>query len=220
MNALMEQLLGSPALPDLVSELQNRLAEERARRERFYQEFSNGVKAEFINGKVVVHMPSRDRHTEVRHFLHELLEIFVRLRGLGMVRGEKSLCVFPRNDYEPDVCFFGKQKAAGISADTLKYPPPDWIAEVLSDSTAATDRGEKFEDYQMHGVGEYWIIDPKEETLEQYVVRDGGYHLAMKSGTGEARSTVVSGFVIPVRALFDAQANLEAMRELLGSPPA
>src|SRR5438552_18609575 len=117
MNALIEQLLGSPALPDMVSELQTRLVEERARRERFYEEFSNGVKAEFINGKVIVHMPSKHRHTQARHFWHELLEMLVRIRGLGVVGGEKSLCVFPRHDYGPGGCLFGKEKAAGICAE-------------------------------------------------------------------------------------------------------
>src|SRR5437899_11506365 len=98
MTTLLEPILNSPKLPELVDELQGRLAEERARRQKFYEETPEGVKAEFINGQVVIHMPARDRHTEVRKFLDELLELFVRPRALGLVRGEKSLCVFPRND--------------------------------------------------------------------------------------------------------------------------
>lgn len=218
MTSLLEPILESPRLPELVDELQDRLAEERARRQRFYEETPEGVKAEFINGQVIMHSPARDRHTRVRHFLHELLELFVSLRGLGLVRGEKSLCVFPRNDYEPDVCFFGKEKSAVIAPDTLHYPVPDFIAEVLSESTEATDRGRKFEDYAAHGVGEYWILDPDQEIVEQYVNREGTYALKQKSGTGELRSVVVPGFAIPVRALFDAGARLAALRTLLNSP--
>lgn len=220
MNAVVASLLESPVLPEIVDQLQARLAEECRRRGRFYAEITEDVKAEFINGEVIMHSPARDRHSEVRHHLHTLIELHVRLHKLGLVRGEKSLCVFPRNDYEPDVCFFAIEKATGIGQGTLKYPPPDFIAEVLSESTEARDRGEKFEDYAAHGVGEYWIVDPDQEILEQYVVRKGQYQLALKSGTGEVRSVVVSGFCIPVRALFDAQLNLQTLRGLLATSPA
>ena len=42
----------------------------------------------------------------------------------------------------------------------MKYPAPDFIAEILSPSTDERDRGIKFEDYAAHGVGEYWLLDP------------------------------------------------------------
>lgn len=220
MNALVEQILASPTLPEIVDELQARLAEERTRRQRFYEEFADGQKAEFINGRVIMHSPAKVRHLEVRERLERLLSLHVDRHRLGRVFGEKALCVFPRNDFEPDVCFFGPDKAAAIGPDQLKLPIPDFVAEVLSDSTEAMDRGQKFEDCEAHGVIEYWIVDPLLGILEQYVARDGKYRLLQKSGTGEVRSVVVAGFVIPVRALFDANVNLETARELLGLPPA
>ena len=218
MNMLVEEILKSPALPEIVDDLQRRLAEERARREKFYKEITEDQKAEFINGEIIMHSPARERHSAAKDHLQTLLQTHARLHGSGIVRGEKALCVFPRNDYEPDVCFFGLGKSGRITADTLKYPIPDLIAEILSESTEHVDRGQKFEDYLAHGVGEYWIIDPYAEVLEQYVAREGEYLLAQKSSTGEVRSAVVVGFVIPVRALFDAQANLATLRSLLGQP--
>jgi Uma2 family endonuclease len=218
MNALVEQLMESPTLPELVDELQARLAQERALRERFYEEIVEGRKTEFINGEVIMHSPAKLQHLGMKDRLHRLLQAYVEVHGLGVVLGEKALCVFPRNDYEPEVCFFGVEKAASFQPRQLKFPPPDFIAEVLSESTEATDRGEKFQDYQAHGVGEYWMIDPETESLEQYVLREGKYFLAQKSGSGEVRGAVVSGFVIPVRALFDTQLNLVILRELLARP--
>jgi Uma2 family endonuclease len=219
MNSLVEQLMASPRLPEIVDELQARLADERARRQKFYHEMTEGQKVEFINGQVIMHSPARVRHLEVRDNLLVLLKLHVDVNQLGWVTGEKALCVFPRNDYEPDVCFFGPDKASQRKPNQLKLPIPDFIAEVLSQSTEQTDRGEKFQDYQAHGVGEYWIIDPDAQVVEQYVARNGAYQLAGKSGSGEVRSVVVSGFVIPVRALFDAQLNLAALRQLLAPPP-
>jgi len=218
-NALVEQLLESPSLPELPDELQTRMAQERARREKFYAELTDDQKAEFINGKVIVHSPNKVRHFEVRDHLHVALWTFVRTRGLGFVAGEKALCVFPRNDYEPDVCYFGPAKAARLQPDQLKLPAPDFIAEVLSDSTASMERGQKFQDYQAHGVQEYWLVDPDREFLEQYVLEGQAYGLLLKSGTGEVRSVAVPGFCLPVRALFDAQTHLQVLRELLAAPP-
>src|SRR6266850_8335915 len=107
------------------------MSEERARRERFYNEITEDQKAEFINGEVIVHSPNKIRHLEVRDNLHTLLRAFVQTRRLGFVAGEKALCVFPRNDYEPDVCYFGAEKRALIAPDTIKFPIPDFICEVL-----------------------------------------------------------------------------------------
>jgi len=222
MSAIAAELRESPTLPELVQDLAGLLEEERARRERFYAEMSEEQKAEFINGEVIVHSPATNRHLMVRDNLQRLLRLHVQLRQLGEVCGEKALCVFPRNDYEPDVCFFGPAKSAGLRPDTRKFPIPDFIAEVLSDSTEARDRGQKFRDYEAHGVQEYWLVDPGNELVEQYVLRAGRYSLAIKAATGELRSAAVPGFVIPVRALFDSALNLQTLRELLptgGSGP-
>jgi Uma2 family endonuclease len=222
MRAIAAELRESPTLPELVRDLEALLEDERARREHFYAEMSEEQKAEFINGEVIVHSPATNRHLIVRDNLQRLLRLHVEARQLGEVRGEKALCVFPRNDYEPDVCFFGPAKSAGLRPDTRKFPIPDFIAEVLSESTEARDRGQKFRDYEAHGVAEYWLVDPGNELVEQYILRAGRYTLAIKAATGEVRSAAVPGFVVPVRALFDSVLNLRALQELLpaaGSAP-
>ena len=162
-----------------------------------------------------MHSPAKARHLTVRDRLHELLRSYCRTRQLGTVLGEKALCVFPRNDYEPDVVFFAPEKAALIGPDTMKFPIPDFICEVLSDSTEHRDRGVKFQDFAIHGVAEYWIVDAEREVIEQYLPREGRYELALKSGSGEVASSVVPGFRIPIRALFDDAENLRVLRTLL-----
>lgn len=113
------------------------------------------VKAEFINGEVVVHSPALDRHNAAVLFLGSLLHAFVTDRNLGLVRAEKALVELTRNSYEPDVCYFGPAKAAAIQPDQLYYPAPDLVVEVLSKATKKADRETKFEDYAAHGVAEY-----------------------------------------------------------------
>ena len=137
------------------------------------------------------------------------------IHGLGKVRGNGSLCVFPRNDYEPDVVFFGREKAAKIRRKTLKFPVPDFVCEVLSDSTAKRDRGVKFADYEAHGVREYWIVNPDRREVEQFVLEKGRYVLRMKSRTGEVASAAIKGFRAPLAAFFERKANLAALRKML-----
>ena len=137
------------------------------------------------------------------------------MRDLGYVAHEKLLISLTRNDYEPDVCYFSKKKAATFTPNQMKFPAPDFIAEVLSESTEKNDRGVKFEDYAAHGIGEYWIVDAENELVEQYLLNDDAYALHLKMNSGSLLSKVILGFEIPIRAIFDTNENLSTLRKLL-----
>ena len=190
---------------------------ERRARQSFYDDIEDGVKTEFINGEITVHSPDRASHVMTRKHLTKLLDTHVAVHGLGLVGDEKMLICLTRNDYMPDVVFFGPEKAATIHPDQMQFPAPDFIAEVLSPSTRRRDRGVKFKDYAAHEVGEYWMLDPAAKTVEIYHRNAlGEYVLAGKaSGDQEARSTVIKGFKAPARAFFEEAANLTALKKLL-----
>ena len=162
-----------------------------------------------------MHSLAKARHIEATGRLFKVLDTYVKVHGLGWVGAEKALIALTRNDYEPDVCFFGTPKADLLTPDTLTFPPPDLAVEVLSPSTERRDRGVKREDDAAHGVGEYWIVDTDAETVEQHLLDGDAIALAMKSGTGELASVAVGGFAVPVRAVFDDVANLDALRAIL-----
>jgi len=52
---------------------------------------------------------------------------------------------------------------------------PELIVEVISQSTASKDRGAKFKAYEKASVKEYWIVSPKEKSIDQYVLKNGKY---------------------------------------------
>lgn len=205
----------SPRLPDIAAAINKRLQTESAARQRFYDEMTDAEKVEFIDGEIIMHSPARNEHLLATSNLENLLNNFVRQHQLGEIRQEKCLCTFPRNDYEPDIVFFGNQKAAELNQKTLKFPVPDFVVEILSDSTESRDRGVKFEDYEAHGVSEYWIIDADTQMVEQYVIDNGTFRLLLKSGSGEIASRTVSGFKIPIRAIFDPHENLAALKAMI-----
>jgi Uma2 family endonuclease len=211
----VQQLIRSPSLPMYVQTFQALLREEQKKRERFYAEMSEGQKVEFINGEVLMQSPAKLRDITASGNLLILLDLYVSKHNLGYVGHEKMLVTLTRNDYEPDICYFGLEKAQGFTLDQMKFPAPDLVVEVLSPSTEENDRGIKFVDYAAHGVAEYWIVDPKEEMIEQYVLADESYRLRIKTDTGIVRSVAIKGFAIPVRAVFDETARLAAIQAIL-----
>jgi Uma2 family endonuclease len=214
-TALLEQLLQSPRLPAVAQRLDTLVADEAVRRAHFIETVLECEKAEFINGEKIVHSPVKYRHNVVAKRLLVLLDAYITRRGLGYVGYEKLMVSLTRNDYEPDICYFNAATADGFHPDQMRFPAPDFVVEVLSASTAANDRGVKFDDYAAHSVAEYWIIDPDTETVEQYRLAGERYELAIKAQTGELRSFAVPGFVIPVRAIFEDALNQATLRELL-----
>ena len=54
---------------------------------------------------------------------------------------------------------------------------PDWVCEILSPGTEATDRGKKMRIYRREGVGHVWLVNPITQTLEVYRLETGGWML-------------------------------------------
>ena len=214
MTAVLEPVLRSPRLPQLVAELNRVVEAERAARQRFRDELTPETKAEFINGKVIMQSPARYRHTNCRKLLTKLLDTYVEKNHLGWVGDEQVLVALTRNDFLPDIVYFGPDKAAQLRPDQLEFPSPDLVVEVLSETTESRDRGVKLEDYATHSVREYWLVDPDKEIVEQYELTGEQYTLRAKQADGTLRSVVVAGFAVPVRAIFDGAENLKCLQQL------
>ena len=60
--------------------------------------------------------------------------------------------------------------------DRVRHPP-DIVVEVLSPSTAATDRGKKMQMFVRYGVPEYWIADAEARSIEIHGLRSEAYEL-------------------------------------------
>jgi Uma2 family endonuclease len=212
---LLEPLLASPGLPHYVQELREVLAREHVLRQKFYEEITEQQKAEFINGQVVLHSPVQRRHSLASDYLFKLLSTHVDHNDLGWVGHEKLLVSLTRNDYEPDIAFWNAARAMDFAGDQMKFPAPDFIAEVLSASTEKTDRGIKSEDYGAHGVREYWLVDPQREQIEKHLLKGRRFVAAGTFRRGNIASHVIAGFTVPVGAVFHREANLRALRRLL-----
>ncbi len=179
------------------------LQNDNPERLKFYQKISDDQKAEFINGKVVLHSPAARRHTAVGRRLITLLQNHNSQSKLGEIGYEKMMIHLTQNSYEPDVCFFLKKTADLFFDELCLFPAPDFVVEILSKRTKKNDRGIKYQDYAAHGIPEYWIIDPVKKVVEQYFLKDREYQLLRSYTEGEIQSFVIKNFIVPIECLFD-----------------
>lgn len=192
----------SPLLPDLVKQLAEVVEKEAEARAKFLEELTPEMKAEFILGEVCMHSPARAKHLVATLNLASSLLMHTKATKNGRVFSEKCLVSLTRNDFEPDIVWYSQEKAKAFEPDQMRFPAPDFAVEVLSESTEHVDRGIKFEDYALHGVAEYWIVDTDSHSIEQYLLKNGSYRLHEKLNHGVIRSTIIAGFELPLDDIF------------------
>jgi Uma2 family endonuclease len=95
---------------------------------------------------------------------------------------------------QPDVLIVSDRKkvdARGVRG------APDWVAEVLSPSTARHDQTVKLSAYERAGVREVWLINPGDLTLTIYKLEGGRYGCATpRELRGRTPLTAVPGVTI------------------------
>ena len=104
---------------------------------------------------------------------------------------------------QPDVVFFSRARAHLVKPDAPIRDTPDVAVEVLSPSTAATDRGKKMQTLARYGVPEYWLVDPRAKTVEIYGLADEAYVLGQVASIGDvAHSRTLADLSFAVDELF------------------
>jgi Uma2 family endonuclease len=195
------------------------LESERQKRNYFYEWVEPDMKAEFINGEIIENSPATNRHTKVVGFLSRTASVRADFQNLGEVKSEKAMISLSRNDFEPDVVFWKKQKSELFTEGQLHFPAPDLAVEVLSKSTKKRDTEVKFADYALHGIGEYWINDSEKQTVDQYLLPKSGekvYKLFKKHLIDDfIESVEMVNFRIPIAAIFDKEINKKTLVDLI-----
>lgn len=80
----------------------------------------------------------------------------------------------PYTVVQPDVMVFCTRPEEAMS--DRAHSAPDFIAEILSPSTAFRDRTQKLCRYRDAGVKEVWLVSPKEQSIQVYRFYAGADH--------------------------------------------
>lgn len=133
--------------------------------EYFQLESTSNIKHEYINGQVYAMAGASDPHVTIAGNLFALLRSHVRSSGCRVFITDMKARIESLNRfYYPDVMVTCDPRDRESS--TYKQFP-SLIVEVLSDSTEAFDRGDKFVDYQeLESLREYVLINIKRQRVE------------------------------------------------------
>jgi Uma2 family endonuclease len=168
---------------------------------------------ELINGFIRLMSSPTEIHARITHLMNWILESLVRKRKgkcrvyhapfdvrLPIEDSNEDEKIF--NVVQPDICVicdFSKIDKKGCVG------APDLIVEVLSLSTSKKDWNEKFNLYEKVGVVEYWIIDPKEKVLHQFLLQSNGKYDAgtVYQCNQKAPVHIFEGLEIDLKELFE-----------------
>ncbi len=133
--------------------------------EYFQLEAASDIKYEYIDGEIYAMAGATDTHVTIALNMAILLRNHLRGSGCSVYISDMKVRVEAKNRfYYPDVLVTCEDKDRENS--TFKMFP-SLIIEVLSDSTEAFDRGDKFADYQsLPSLQEYVLINPKKARIE------------------------------------------------------
>ena len=128
-------------------------------------EAQSDTKHEYIDGQVYAMAGASDNHVTIALNLATLLRSHVRGSGCRVYIADMKARIESLNRfYYPDVMVTCDPR--DLETSTYKRFP-SLIVEVLSDSTEAGDRGDKFVDYQeLETLREYVLINTKRQRVE------------------------------------------------------
>ncbi|WP_414753110.1 Uma2 family endonuclease [Anabaena sp. CCY 9910] len=136
-------------------------------------EEASPIKHEYINGYAYAMAGATDAHVTVAGNLFVLLRNHVRGSGCRVYIADMKARIESLNRYYyPDVMVTCDQR----DQETPNHKKfPCLIVEVLSNSTEAFDRGDKFVDYQeIETLKEYVLINTKRQRVECFKRGDNG----------------------------------------------
>lgn len=150
-----------------------------------YEDYANlpedGLRHEIIDGEHFVNASPSTQHQHVSKRLQYQLYTKIELAGLGLLYNAPIDVQLSEFDIvQPDIVIILNENVRRITPTKIKVAP-HLVVEILSQSTAANDRTLKKDLYERSGVSEYWIVDPYEQHVDQWILRDGKYVLAPQS---------------------------------------
>ncbi len=128
-------------------------------------EADSPVKHEYLDGDIYAMAGANDAHVTIALNLAALLRSHVRGSGCRVYISDMRARIEARNRFfYPDVMVTCDPR----DQETLAYKCfPKLVIEVLSDSTEAFDRGDKFADYQtLESLEEYVLINTRHQRVE------------------------------------------------------
>ncbi|MCS6802913.1 MAG: Uma2 family endonuclease [Chloroflexota bacterium] len=120
--------------------------------EEFLQLDTGELKAEWVEGEVIVLTPLHDAHSAIQTILPGLMWLFVETRRLGIVRTEMTVRL-GSTARAPDLLSLSTANRSRLRRSFVDGPP-DLIVEIVLPDSIERDRVTKLREYEAAGVQE------------------------------------------------------------------
>ncbi|MFA0783042.1 Uma2 family endonuclease [Fervidibacter sacchari] len=182
-------------------------------------ELEEDVKAELIDGVMIVHSPEKTRHEDVFGFMFPMMRIFaIQTKQAKVLGSMATVHLGTCRKVKPDIVAVREERKHIVTEDAIEGTP-DLVVEIVSHSTRRYDFGEKRKVYEEAGVPEIWLVDFERKQVT--VVRKVGqkYRSETKS-KGVVRSQVLKGFWLQVDWLWQEELPdpMECLQVVLRKP--
>ncbi len=145
-------------------------------------------------------------HQAVLLFLYDLFRDYLQPRGGIVMVAALRMRLREGKFREPDLLLLRDRGDA--RCQDRYWLGADLVAEVVSRDNPQRDLVEKRLDYAKAGIPEYWIVDPRFETIAVLALQSGTYAEHGVFGRGAtATSALLDDFDVDVAAVFDAPAS-------------
>jgi Uma2 family endonuclease len=185
--------------------------------EMFDELVNEDVKAELIDGVMIVHSPASLRHDAIAGFLRFLMLGYASAKRLGSVLGPDSLIrLGPGRRFAPDL-FFLKRRRVPRRLPQQFEGAPDLVLEVLSPSNRDEELEEKRPAYRRSEIVEIWLVDPEEQQI-QVDRRRRSHYTTDNVSTGRVTSAALPGFWIEAGWLWQEPLpnQMNCLQQILG----
>lgn len=172
-----------------------------------YLQLGEDVQYEVIDGKIYNMSPSPNvKHQSVLVELSTEFNMYMRNKSCRLLV-EIDVCLSGEDDpnkvdewLRPDIVIVCDKNK--IHENRI-VGAPDFIVEILSKSTAKTDKLVKFHRYQQAGVKEYWIVDPVHEIIDVYVLENNEYkHVGIFANDEKVKVSLFEDLSIDLKNIF------------------
>ena len=160
---------------------------------------------ELLHGRVVMTPPAGYPHGAVAVRISSPIAPLARATGAIVFDSSQGFELPTGDTVAPDVSVVSAERWALTTPIMGKFlrVVPELVVEILSESTASRDRGEKKGIYGAAGVLEYWIVDTRARTVS--VFRGDGErfdagHIDTDNETLQSR--VLPALQLPIATLF------------------
>ena len=158
---------------------------------------------EFTDGHVQQLPMPTFTHQAVLAFLYRLFHAHLAPRGGVVMFSALRLRIREGKFREPDLLLL-RDRTDSRCQDRY-WLGADLVAEIVSPDDPDRDIVEKRADYAEAGVPEYWIVDPRDETITVLALEGGAYvEHGVFAVRDSAASSSLDGFAVDVAAVFAA----------------